>query len=165
MAAADKTTLGIAGVQHVKIPVTDLARSVRWYARLLNLVAFREFVEQGALCGAALRSPEADFVIALRDGELCAGRPNLAGFDLVALRMASRDHLAAFGARCDRLGIERSTFQDRGPDEAVIDVPDPDGIVLRFFWANDTEHTSQFLGLSFDTAGSPAFYDTPRLPV
>ena len=50
-------------VLHVKIPVTDLQRSVSWYCELLDLVAFREFVEQGALRGAALRSPEASFAL------------------------------------------------------------------------------------------------------
>jgi catechol 2,3-dioxygenase-like lactoylglutathione lyase family enzyme len=45
-------------IQHVKIPVTDLRRSVAWYSELLDLVPFREFVEQGELRGAALRSPE-----------------------------------------------------------------------------------------------------------
>jgi catechol 2,3-dioxygenase-like lactoylglutathione lyase family enzyme len=51
--------IGMTRIQHVKIPVTDLRRSVAWYGELLDLVPFREFVEQGELRGAALRSPEA----------------------------------------------------------------------------------------------------------
>ena len=59
--------IGMTKIHHVKIPVTDLARSAAWYARLLDLVPLREFVEQGALRGAALRSPEAGFSFARSD--------------------------------------------------------------------------------------------------
>jgi catechol 2,3-dioxygenase-like lactoylglutathione lyase family enzyme len=158
-------SIGMTRVQHVKIPVTNLPRSVAWYARLMDLVPFREFVEQGALRGAALRSPEAQFVVALRERQFCTGQPSLAGFDLVALHMSSRETLADLAAKCDRLGIEHSPVQDRGPDEAVVEVPDPDGTVLRFFWERENEETLRFLGLSFDAGGPPTFYHTPRLPV
>jgi len=158
-------SIGMTKVHHVKIPVTDLQRSVAWYCKLLDLVPYREFVEQGALRGAALRSPEASFAFALRDRKFCASQPNLAGFDLVALQMASRETLADLAAKCDRLGIEHGPVQDRGPDEAVVDVPDPDGTVLRFFWPRENEETLRFLGLSSDADGQPAFYDMPRLPV
>lgn len=100
--------IGMTKVQHVKIPVTDLRRSVAWYGGLLDLVPFREFVEQGALRGVALRSPEAAVVFALRDRQFCASQPDLAGFDLVALHMASRETLAELAAKCDRLSIEHT---------------------------------------------------------
>jgi catechol 2,3-dioxygenase-like lactoylglutathione lyase family enzyme len=158
-------SIGMTGIRHVKIPVTDLPRSVSWYAKLMGLVPLREFVELGALRGVALRSPEGKFAIALRERQFCTGQPSLAGFDPIALGMSSREALAEFAARCDELGIEHSPIQDRGPDEAVVDVPDPDGMVLRFFWERETEETQRFLGLSFDAEGPPAFYDTPRLPV
>ena len=157
--------IGMTRVQHVKIPVTDLPRSVAWYSGLLDLVPFREFVEQGALRGAALRSPEAGVVFALRDRKFCASQPDLSGFDLVALHMASREALAGLAAKCDRLGIAHGPVQERGPDEAVLDVPDPDSTVLRFFWERENEETLHFMGLSFGAGGPPAFYDTPRLPV
>jgi catechol 2,3-dioxygenase-like lactoylglutathione lyase family enzyme len=118
-------SIGMTRIHHVKIPVTDLGRSVAWYARLLDLVPCREFTEHGALRGAALCSPEAGVLIALRQRQFCASQPDLAGFDIVALHMASREALARFAARCDRLGIEHSPVQDRGPEEAVVDVPDP----------------------------------------
>jgi catechol 2,3-dioxygenase-like lactoylglutathione lyase family enzyme len=157
-------SIGMTGIRHVKIPVTDLSRSVSWYARLMELVPLREFVEQGALRGAALRSPEGRFVVALRDRLFCTGQPSLAGFDLVAFGVDSREALVDFAARCDHLGVEHSPIQDRGPDEAVVDVPDPDGMLLRFFWERETEEALRFVGLSFDADGPPAFYDTPQLP-
>jgi hypothetical protein len=77
----------------------------------------------------------------------------------------SRETLAELAARCGRLAIEHSPVQDRGPHEAVVDVPDPDGTVLRFFWERETEQGLRFAGLCFDTAGPPEFYDVPRLPI
>jgi hypothetical protein len=68
-------SIGMTKVQHVKIPVTELAGSVAWYSRLFDLVPFREFVEHGALRGAALRSPEAGFAVALRERQFCASQP------------------------------------------------------------------------------------------
>ena len=125
-------------VQHVKIPVTDLARSVAWYSRLLDLVPFREFVEQGALRGAALRSPEAGFAVALRERQFCASQPDLAGFDLVALHMANREALADLAAKCDQLGIEHGPIQDRGPNEAVVDVNRPEFRAYFLTWKDGT---------------------------
>ena len=157
-------SIGMIRIHHVKIPVTDLGRSMVWYARLLDLVLCREFVEQDALRGAALRSPEASFLIALRERQFCASRPDLAGFDVVALHIISRDALAGLAVKCDRLGIEHSPIRDRGPDEAIVDVPDPDGTVLRFLWERESEQRLRFIGLSFGGDGPPAVYDTPRLP-
>jgi catechol 2,3-dioxygenase-like lactoylglutathione lyase family enzyme len=157
--------IGMTRIQHVKIPVTDLRSSVAWYAQLLDLVPFREFVEQGAVRGAALRSPEADVVLALRERRFCANHPDLAGFDLVALLIADRERLGELAAKCDRLGIQHSPIQDRGPDEAAIDVPDPDRTILRFFWQQENQDTRRFIGLSFDMDGPPTLYNTPRLPI
>ena len=116
-----------------------------WYAKLMDLVPLREFVKQGVLRGVALRSPEGQFVIALRGRQFCTGQPSLAGFDLVALGMNGREALADFAVRCDQLGVEHSPIQDRGPDEAAVDVPDPDGMVLRFFWEHETLRQSDIL--------------------
>ena len=41
-------SIGMSGIRHVKIPVTDLPRSVSWYAQVMDLVPLREFVERGA---------------------------------------------------------------------------------------------------------------------
>ncbi len=130
-----------------------------------DLVPRREFAEQGALRGAALRSPEAGFSSALRDRQYCASQPDLAGFDVVAVHMASRQALVDLAAKGDRLAIGQGPIQDRGPDEAAVDVPDPDGTVLRFLWERENEKTVRFTGLSFDAGRPPTFYDTLRLRV
>jgi hypothetical protein len=120
--------------------VSGLGRSVSWYAKLLDLVPFREFIECGALRGAALRSPESGLVFALRERQFCASQPNLAGFDLIALQMASRQAMAGLAGKCDRLGIEHGPVQHRGPSEPVLDVPDPQAEVQRYL----TDHFGPF---------------------
>ena len=82
--------LGLTTLWQVKIPVTDVPRSVRWYQTLLDLELLAEFVEQGVLRGAALLDRDGGYVIGLRDREVSAGHPDLSGFDLLGLRVASR---------------------------------------------------------------------------
>jgi catechol 2,3-dioxygenase-like lactoylglutathione lyase family enzyme len=78
-------------VLHVKLPVTDLQRSLDWYASLMDLHFTHEFIEDDEVRGVALRSAEGGFSFALRLREHCAGQPDLDGFDVVALHMADRD--------------------------------------------------------------------------
>src|SRR5688500_12719241 len=84
-------TGGIVGgirIRHVKIPVTDLARSVGWYRDLLELALAAEFCEEGSLRGAQLMHPSG-FGIALREREYCSSTPDLTGFDVVAFELDS----------------------------------------------------------------------------
>jgi len=52
---ADAPTL--AGIHHLKLPVTDLARSLEWYRSRLGYQVQIEFVEQGTLMGYGLGHP------------------------------------------------------------------------------------------------------------
>ena len=47
----------LAGVHHLKLPVTDLARSLEWYRGRLGYDVEIEFVEQGVLMGYAMAHP------------------------------------------------------------------------------------------------------------
>jgi len=121
--------LGMTKVLHVKLPVTDLQRSVTWYGRLMDLALSHEFVEEDELRGAALRSDEGGFSIALRLRRHCAGGPDLTGYDVAAFHVVSRDILRDVQRRAADLGAPHTEVQDRGPDQAVVDVTDPDGTV------------------------------------
>ena len=44
----------LAGIHHLKLPVTDLARSLEWYRSRLGYQVQVEFVEQGTLMGVGL---------------------------------------------------------------------------------------------------------------
>ena len=41
----------LAGIHHLKLPVTDLARSREWYQSRLGYQVQMEFVEHGTLMG------------------------------------------------------------------------------------------------------------------
>jgi catechol 2,3-dioxygenase-like lactoylglutathione lyase family enzyme len=157
------TPAGIAGldrIAQVKLPVTNLARSVTWYRRLLDLRLWTEFVEDGVLRGAGLIDPQGRFNIALRDRAACASQPNLDGFDVVAFLPASRSVLEDIAARCDRLGIAHSGIYDT-PAGPRLDAPDPDGTVVRFYYY--TGPTDQFTGLEMHDGQVVGTYHTPRL--
>ncbi len=154
---------GIRGIKHVKIPVTDLATSGPWYARLLGLTLAREFVEDGQLRGVALVDRDTGFDVSLRDRRVCASRPVLDGFDVVAFDLGPRQGLLDFVRHCEDIGVPHGPLQERGPDGAAVDVTDPDGCVLRFVCDGDGP-APPFTGLSFSSDGAVSFYTTPRLP-
>jgi len=155
--------IGMTKLLHIKLPVTDLQRSVDWYCRLMDLALSYEFVEDGELRGAVLRSDEGGFNVALRLGQYCASVSDLTGFDVVGIHMESRESLAVVRERCAALGAVCTGIQDRGPHEAVVDVTDPDGTILRFYWMDLATEPTAFQGLEFRGDGPPEFVGEPRL--
>src|SRR2546428_13965360 len=78
----------LAGIHHLKLPVTDLARSLEWYRSRLGYQVQVEFVEQGTLVGCGLAHPAGGPDLALR---LDPDRARAAaGFDYFALRGAGK---------------------------------------------------------------------------
>ena len=161
----------LLAIRQIKIPVTDLARSVRWYARLLGLRLHREFVEGDVLAGAVMSHP-AGFVLSVRLRERVPGQPSFAGFDLFSIGVAGRDDLEALAARARHLGSEHSSIVARGVDGYHLDIADPDGTMIRFLAPADVATTSTdavdgagFVGVTFDHQGVPTFYSTPRLSI
>lgn len=149
---------GIIGFTHVKIPVTDLERSVRWYAALLDLRLAMEFVEGGELRGAELVEPVSGVRIALRDRAYCASQPVLAGFDVFALEVDAVATLHRFAERFDGLGVRHSGVHEF-TGGAALDVPDPDGTVVRLHLS---EGRPPFVGVDFSGNGFTT-YEQPRL--
>jgi catechol 2,3-dioxygenase-like lactoylglutathione lyase family enzyme len=154
--------IGLTKIKHVKIPVTDVQRSVTWYQSLLDLELYMEFVEQGVVRGASLLDRDGGYEIALRDREVCASRPSLAGFDVFALAASSRAVLEQLAERCDRLGAAHSGVREAAGFGAGIDVRDPDGTVVRVLW-RDTGAPDSFLGVEYGEDGQMTPYFTPRL--
>lgn len=154
--------LGLRRIRHVKLPVTDLARSVAWYRSLLELELAGEFAEDGELRGVQLVDPDGAFGIALRVREHCANRPDLAGFDAFALEAESVAALHRLAERSDQLGVPHGGVQDRGEWGANLDIADPDGTVLRFLAGNVLE-PGTFHGFDFHSDGTIALYPGPRL--
>ncbi|MDQ1662576.1 MAG: hypothetical protein QOJ68_2556 [Blastococcus sp.] len=118
----------VSGLHHVKLPVSDVERSVEWYGRAFGFTRAWEIREDGVLHGAALHHPESGLQLALRrDPERAAA---LAGFDTLCLAVGTRSDLDAVLDRLDEQGVEHgSPFAGRGGD--AVDVPDPDGHLVR----------------------------------
>jgi hypothetical protein len=111
--------------------------------------------------GASLVSSGGRFRISLRERDVCASKPVLAGFDPFSIAVDSEEALRKLAARCVELAIAPGGIQDRGEFGAALDIPDPDGTVLRFLW-EPVEFRGQFFGFEFGD-GPPRIYDTPRL--
>jgi catechol 2,3-dioxygenase-like lactoylglutathione lyase family enzyme len=154
--------LPIVGVRQIKLPVSDLARSARWYSDLFGLELAAEFYEDSAVRGVVLADHAAGFVIGLREREYCASTPVLDGFDVCAFAVSTPEQMMTVAARCVELGIAHDDIQDRGEFGIAMDVPDPDGTVLRFVAGPHTGPPGTFFGLEFG-AGAPTRYDQPRL--
>jgi catechol 2,3-dioxygenase-like lactoylglutathione lyase family enzyme len=152
---------GLDRIAQIKLPVTDLVRSAAFYRELLGLRLFSEFVEDGVLRGAGLIDPQGRFCIALRDRTVCAGTPSLDGFDVVAFTPPSRAVLDDIITRCERHGIKHAEPYDT-PAGTILDVPDPDGTVVRFY--HFTAGTDGFTGVESRDGAIVGSYQEPRLP-
>jgi len=151
--------LDIVGYAHVKLPVTDVERSAQWYASLLGMRLCMEFVEQGQLRGVELVEPASGIKIALRDRSVCAGRPVLSGFDVVAVELGSAEAVHAMAEWCANNDVEIVGIRDF-PGGAAMDIPDPDGTVIRIHHASGRP---PFLGVESGAEGETYTYATPRL--
>lgn len=154
--------LPIVGVRQIKLPVSDLAVSARWYSDLFDLELSNEFVEDGEVRGVVLADHEAGFVIGLRVRDYCASAPVLDGFDVCAFMLRTPEEMSTVIDRCGELGIAHGDVHDRGEFGIAMDIADPDGTVLRFVAGSHTGPPGGFAGIEFG-AGPPSFYDEPRL--
>jgi catechol 2,3-dioxygenase-like lactoylglutathione lyase family enzyme len=155
--------IAVERICQVKIPVSDVQASARWYVGLLGLRLVREFVEDGEVVGAVLADQRGgDFVLSVRDRERIPGRPAMPGFDLLSLRVADVDALHVVLQRCAEVGAAHGEIVDRGPDGHHLDVTDPDGTNVRFLTHGSPDGPA-FAGVVFMPDAPPAFYDQPRL--
>jgi catechol 2,3-dioxygenase-like lactoylglutathione lyase family enzyme len=121
----------LCGFHHVKLPVSDIQRSLEWYERVLGLRVKIEFVEEGMLQGVALADPGQTLQIALRhDPEHIAG---LTGFDPVALCVPAADGLREWRRRLERLGEPHGGIITGHAGSVLVGLHDPDGIEIRLY--------------------------------
>jgi catechol 2,3-dioxygenase-like lactoylglutathione lyase family enzyme len=118
----------VSGLHHVKLPVSDVARSVQWYRLAFDFTPAWELREGGELLGAALLHPDTGLQLALRrDPDRAAA---LAGFDALCFAVGTRSDLDVVLDRLDERGVDHgSPFPGRGGD--AVDVPDLDGHLIR----------------------------------
>jgi catechol 2,3-dioxygenase-like lactoylglutathione lyase family enzyme len=125
----------LAGVHHVKIPVTDLARSVDWYARVFGFSAEMEFPDaDGVVRGVAGTAPGlGDVQLTFRENAKAA--EGCQGFDPVSFGVADLAAVEAWAAHLDALGIPHSPAIEASVGWLLV-FDDPDGLQLHLYsWA------------------------------
>ena len=124
-----------AGIHHVKIPVTDLARSVAFYSAVLGFTAELEFPDSdGVVRGVAGHVPGlGDTMLALRVNPDAAR--GCAGFDPVSFAATDQAAVERWAAHLDGLGIAHSPVIEATIGWLLI-FDDPDGLQLHVYsWA------------------------------
>ncbi len=137
----------LAGIHHIKIPVSDLARSTRWYGDVFGLRVTMEFPEaDGVVRGLGGDVDGLGPVgLALRENPTAA--EGCRGFDPVSFGVDDRAGLAAWASHLDGLGIAHSPVIDASKGWLLV-FHDPDGLELHLYsWA---EH-------GIDQSGRPGY--------
>lgn len=125
----------LAGIHHVKIPVTDLSRSLEWYGRVFGFQTTHEFPEaDGVVLGAAGVMPGlGDTMVGFRvNTEAARG---CEGFDPVGFAVTDRTDLVAWAAHLDALSVPHSPVIEASIGWLLV-FNDPDGLELHLYtWA------------------------------
>lgn len=121
----------LAGVHHVKLPVTDLKRSAEWYSSRLGYRVDVEYVEKGELIGLAMRHPNGGPTFALQlDPDRARGA---AGFDYFAIGVPDNAAIDAVAAHLESLGESHGGVRFGTIGWNLLKIYDPDGHQLRFY--------------------------------
>lgn len=125
----------LAGIHHVKIPVSDLQRSIEWYGRVFGFTTTMDFPEaDGVVRGVAGTMPGlGDTLVAFRvNAEAAAG---CRGFDPISFAVRDRDDLEAWATHLDQAGVEHSPIIEASIGWLLV-FDDPDGLTLHVYtWA------------------------------
>jgi catechol 2,3-dioxygenase-like lactoylglutathione lyase family enzyme len=123
------------GIRHVKLAVSDLARSREWYERVLGYTVRFVFPDlDGFVRGVGGRLRGVGVLVGLRqNAEVAAGN---AGFDPVGFAIADRVAAEAWTAHFDSLGVRHSEIRNASLGW-VVDVYDPDGLTIRLYSTGD----------------------------
>jgi catechol 2,3-dioxygenase-like lactoylglutathione lyase family enzyme len=127
----------VQGLHHIRIPVSDPWVSRDWYMMVLGLQPLLDVEEENGVVGVVLRHPEG-FVVGLHRDPLRALA--LKGFAILGLTILDREKLQDLSGRLHLMGIPHLPIEE-GHLGWYIDVPDPDGILVRFHTGSgpDTE--------------------------
>jgi catechol 2,3-dioxygenase-like lactoylglutathione lyase family enzyme len=121
----------LAGIHHLKLPVTDLNRSRDWYLSRLGYQLQMEFVEQGRLMGVGLSHPNGGPDLALRlDPDRCRAA---AGFDYFAIGVPDKDAIVRLADRLTGLGEQHAGVHWASIGWILPELHDPDGHEVRFY--------------------------------
>jgi catechol 2,3-dioxygenase-like lactoylglutathione lyase family enzyme len=131
MTKTEHSAPALAGIHHVKLPVSDLARSRAWYESRLGYVMEMEFVEEGVVMGMVFSHPNGGPSFALRLNPERASAA--AGFDYFAIGVPSKEDVDALASRLTEMGDEHAGVQQTPFGWVLALLHDPDGHEVRFY--------------------------------
>lgn len=121
----------LAGIHHVKLPVSDLERSIAWYRRTLGYEVLIEFVEKGERMGVAMQHPAGGPQLALRlDPERARAA---AGFDYFSIGVPDKATLEELAALLSALGESHAGVHFATIGWILPELHDPDGHDVKFY--------------------------------
>jgi catechol 2,3-dioxygenase-like lactoylglutathione lyase family enzyme len=121
----------LAGIHHLKLPVTDLAVSSEWYRSRLGYQRAAEFVEQGRLVGYALAHLNGGPGLALRlDPDRARA---MAGFDYFTIGVPDKEAIDRLAAHLSALGEKHAGVHRASAGWILPYLQDPDGHEVRFY--------------------------------
>ena len=128
----------LAGVHHVKLPVTDLVRSREWYRTRLGYRVQIQFLEQGRVMGYVLEHPNGGPPLGLRlDPERARAA---AGFDYFAIGVPDKETIEHLAARLTAMGEQHAGVHLATIGWILPHLHDPDGHEIRFY--THQQHTA-----------------------
>ncbi|APB00227.1 VOC family protein [Nocardia seriolae] len=121
----------LAGVHHLKLPVSDLPRSIDWYRTRLGYTVGVEFTEQGVLRGGVLHHPVGGPMLGLRLSPERAAAA--AGFDYFSIGVPDRPAIEALARHLESLGESHAGVHQASLGWILPELHDPDGHEIRFY--------------------------------
>ncbi|MEV6561523.1 VOC family protein [Nocardia sp. NPDC051756] len=121
----------LAGVHHLKLPVSNLARSIEWYRTRLGYEVEIEFHEHDVLMGVSLHHPAGGPMFALRlDPEKAAAA---AGFDYFSIGVPDKTSIVDLAEHLSALGEQHAGVHFATIGWILPELHDPDGHEVRFY--------------------------------
>lgn len=125
----------IAAIHHVSITVTDIERSVPWYAEVLGLEKLMEERHpDGGGYGIVMGKPDWSMCVGLHAHDINESErfsEARTGLDHVGFLVTSRAELDEWQERLMQLGVEHSPVTDAN-GYSVLVFRDPDNVQLEF---------------------------------
>ncbi|MFC3690240.1 VOC family protein [Aquipuribacter hungaricus] len=122
-----------SGIHHVALTVTDLAVSVAFYEKVLQMAPAVTMTD-GPFTRRVFTLPGGQGLGLTQHDQAGGGRfdATVPGLDHVGLACATRDDVTAWAEHLDRVGVAHSGVQDAAYGTA-LSFTDPDGNALEFF--------------------------------
>lgn len=121
----------LAGIHHLKLPVTDLEASLRWYQRVFgaeHIGRYDHLDRAGGRYAVIMQIPGVDVPVELRWAPYAARA--IRGYDPVSFVAGSDEDLDQWRAHLDALDVHHSPIINALAGRLIV-FADPDGTYLR----------------------------------